>query len=95
MKPGFGANVEGPQGEHDEEPASGFAKPMGHCSQSKSETDALRGLYVPAAHSVHRLRPLTLEKDPAAQGAHDTAAGRGLLDPRSHDLHELSPSKSP
>ena len=87
--------MEGPQGEHDEEPASGFAKPTGHCSQSETETDALRGLYVPASHSVHTLRPLTLENDPAAQGAHTTAAGTGLLDPGLHGLHELSPSESP
>ena len=87
--------MEGPQGEHDEEPASGFAKPTGHCSQSESVTDALRGLYVPASHSVHTLRPLTLENDPAAQGTHDTAAGTGLLDPGLHGLHELSPRESP
>ena len=87
--------MEGPQGEHDEEPASGFAKPIGHGSQSLSEADALRGLKVPASHSVHRLRPLTLEKDPAAQGAHDTAAGTGMLDPGLHGLHELSPSETP
>ena len=87
--------MEGPQGEHDEEPALGFAKPIGHCSQSESEADALRGLYVPASHSVHRLPPLTLEKDPAVQGAHDTAAGTGLLDPGLHSLHELRPNESP
>ena len=87
--------MEGPHGEQDEEPASGFAKPTGHCSQSVSEADALRGLYVPASHSVHTLPPLTLEKDPAAQGAHDTAAGTGLLDPGPHGLHEPSPSESP
>ena len=87
--------MEGPQGEHDEEPASGFAKPIGHGSQSAGEMDALRGLKVPASHSVHRLRPLTLENDPAAQGAHDTAAGTVLLDPGLHSLHELSPSESP
>ncbi len=63
--------MEGPQGEHDEEPASGFAKPIGHCSQSAGELDALRGLKVPASHSVHTLRPLTFENDPAAQGIHE------------------------
>ncbi len=87
--------MEEPQGEHDEEPASGFAKPIGHCSQSDSEADELRGLKVPASHSVHTLRPLTLENVPAAQGEHDTAAGTALLDPGLHGLHELRPSESP
>ena len=87
--------MEGPQGKQDEEPVSLFAKPIGHGSQSAGEMDALRGLKVPASHGVHTLRPLTLENDPAAQGAHDTAAGTGLLDPGPHGLHELSPSKSP
>ena len=87
--------MEGPQGEQDEEPASGFAKPIGHFSQSASEADALRGLKVPASHSVHKRRPLTLENDPAVQGTHDTAPGTWLLDPGPHSLHELSPSESP
>ena len=87
--------MEGPQGEHDEEPVSGFAKPIGHGLQSSGYMDALRGLKVPASHSVHRLRPLTLENDPAVQGTHDIAPGTGLLDPGPHSLHELSPSESP
>ena len=87
--------MEGPQGDHDEEPVSGFAKPIGHGLQSSGYMDALRGLKVPASHSVHRLRPLTLENDPAVQGTHDTAPGTWLLDPGPHSLHELSPSESP
>ena len=94
-EPGCGATVEGPQGEHDEEPASGFAKPIGQSSQSAPELDPLRGLNAPASHGVHRLRPLTLEKEPGAQGEHDTAAGTGLLDPGLHSLHELRPNESP
>ena len=87
--------MEGRQGEHDDDPVLGLAKPIGQGSQSESDLDALRELYVPASHNVHRLRPLTFENEPAAQGTHETAPVTGLLEPGSHSLHKLSPGESP
>ena len=63
---------------------------MAHGSQSATDCEPLRELDVPAPHGVQTLRPLTFEKEPAAQGvqaASDTDLTKGLLVPGLQGVH--------